>query len=232
MQKTNENFNNALKLFENSYKHEELIEFLKNGSVIERQFSALNLICVKSKEEAEILISNLVGVDGKIREAAALKIAELTSETPEFFQNKKIYKKFSQATIDIDGNVCRLAIISAKNISNDKDFSKFYAKALLDIINNALDEISKFTFRDKKYKINKQIFKIYWCFEGLLYFYNYADEITLKQIIENCSNLSEYTIREKCAKLVKILPNNKYYENIIEKLKNDENYYVRNIVNN
>ena len=53
---------------------------------------------------------------------------------------------------------------------------------MIEIIKTALDEISKFTFRDKKYKINKQIFKIYWGLEALLSFHTYSDFTELKNI--------------------------------------------------
>lgn len=229
MQNDMKDFNNAIDLCEKEFSHEELIELLKNGTVIERQYGALNLDCVKSKDEAKILLSNLVGVDGKIREAVALKTYELTKNTPEYFLAEENFETFSNATIDIDGNVCRLAISSACNLKHDEDFSKFYAESMVKIIEIALDEISKFTFRDKKYKINKQIFKIYWCLEALIDFYPFLKEEKLQEILEKCANLQEYTVREKCAK---ILCHNKFNERanqLIEKLKNDENYYVRSV---
>ena len=232
MTKDNKNFNDALKLFDKTYTQEELIELLKNGSVIERQYAALSINNICSKKEAEIFLSNLVGVDGKIREAVALKLEELTKKSPQYFQQEELYSKFSDATIDIDGNVCRLAINSAKNIIDNDKFAQFYANEMLNIINTALSEISKFTFRDKKYKINKQIFKIYWCLEALIYFYPFANNTRLYGILIKCSDLPEYTIREKCAKLVKILPQEKDLSEMKNKLLNDENYYVRNIFNN
>ena len=206
MQKQNEHFNEVLNLCEKNFSHDELICFLKNGSLIERQHAALNLQCVKSTEEATILMSNLVGIDGKIREAAALKISELTEKSPELFFDKKNYELFSNATIDIDGNVCRLAISAAYNLAENKDFALFYAQSMINIIFEALEEISKFTFKDKKYKINKQIFKIYWCLEALILFYNFADINELKTVIKKCSELQEYTVREKCAKILNKIP--------------------------
>lgn len=231
MQENNQDFNTAVKLCENNYTHNDLITFLSGGTVIERQFAALNLTKINSNKEANILMSNLVGVDGKIREAAALKIAEMTKIHTEYFFDKNNFKILSKATIDIDGNVCRLAINSAVNLIQNEDFSKFYAKEMLTIIKNALEEISKFTFRDKKYKINKQIFKIYWCLEALIYFYKFSNFEELKNIIQNCSELSEYTIREKCAKLICTMPDNHIFREIKTKLSNDENYYVKNFFN-
>ncbi len=232
MQKQNEYFNEVLNLCEKNFSHEELIRFLKNGNLIERQHAALNLQCVKSNEEANILMSNLVGIDGKIREAAALKISELTEKSPELFFDKINYNIFSNATIDIDGNVCRLAISAAYNLIKNKDFALFYTQSMINIIFEALEEISKFTFKDKKYKINKQIFKIYWCLEALIIFYNFADRNELKTVIKKCSELQEYTVREKCAKILNKIPLDNDLETIKIKLKTDENYYVRNILNN
>ncbi len=229
MQEKNEHYNEVLKLCEKDFSHDEIIKFLKEGNLLERQYAALNLNCVKSKSEANILMSNFVGIDGKIREAAALKIAELTKNTPELFYDKANYKIFVNATIDIDGNVCRMAINSAINLKQNDDFCKYYAEHTLKLIEEALNEISKFTFKDKKYKINKQIFKIYWCLEALTEFYIYANQNLFMEILRKCSNLSEYTVREKCAKILYKMPKNSDLTPLITKLKNDENYYVRNI---
>ena len=174
----------------------------------------------------------MVGVDGKIREATALKICELTQKTPEFFVNENNFKTFSNATIDIDGNVCRLAISSAYNIQENNEFSKFYAQEMIEIIKIALDEISKFTFREKKYKINKQIFKIYWGLEALLSFHAYSDFTELKNVLINCSKLPEYTVREKCAKVLCFCKKDSDLEDLIKQLKSDENYYVRSVLEN
>lgn len=229
MQDDKKDFNSAVALCEKDFSHEELVSLLKNGTVIERQYGALNLDCVKNEDEAKVLLSNLVGVDGKIREVVALKIFELTKKSPDLFFPKENFETFSNATIDIDGNVCRLAIASACNLKNNEDFSIYYAESMIKIIETALDEISKFTFRDKKYKINKQIFKIYWCLEALIDFYPFVKENELQDILEKCSDLQEYTVREKCAKILCHCRLNSDMQILFDKLKNDENYYVRSV---
>lgn len=229
MTEMNENFNEVLKLCDNDFSHAELINFLKCGSIVERQYSAIHLDEVKNDEEACILISNLVGTDGKVREAAAFKIAELTEKTPNLFNNKKNFETLAKASIDIDGNVCRFAIISAKNLIDNRDFSTYYADSMIFIIEKALEEISKFTFRDKKYKINKQIFKIYWCLEALMSFFPFTEKEKIKKVLTECCNLPEYTVREKCAEILTKLPDNAEFSALKEKLEHDENYYVRNI---
>ena len=67
-EKYNNDFNTALNIYENSYSHEHLIEFLKQGSVAEKQAAALKLDKINSIDEAKIFIQNLTGCDGKIRE--------------------------------------------------------------------------------------------------------------------------------------------------------------------
>lgn len=232
MQDLSQNYNNALNLLDKEFTHQELITFLEKGSVIERQFASLNLKDVQNKDEANLLLNNLVGVDGKIREATALKVSELTFKTPELFFDNRNFDLFLNATIDIDSNVCRLAISSALNIKQFKDFSTFYTDGVIKIINTALDEISKFTFRDKKYKINKQIFKIYWCLEALIYFYEFAKDEDLEKVLINCANLPEYTVREKCAKILTKINLTPSLKEVKTKLENDENYYVRDIFSN
>lgn len=232
MIENNVNYKEALELYDREFSHIDLISMLSSGSVIERQYAALNLAEINNRTEAKILLSNLVGVDGKIREVVAQKLVDFTKKYKQFFVDSENFEKFVQATIDIDGNVCRLAIISSYNLYEYKNFAKYYANGLIEIIETSLIEISKFTFRDKKYKINKQIFKIYWALEGLIYFHTEVTQQKLKNILKNCSQLEEYTIREKCAKMLNTLPLDNELEELKQRLMADENYYVRSILNN
>ena len=74
-----ENFTQALNLYEADYSHEQLLKFLKSGNIVQKQISALRLDTIKSVEDAQILLSNLVGQDGKIREAVSLRLNEFMS---------------------------------------------------------------------------------------------------------------------------------------------------------
>ena len=80
----------------------------------------------------------------------------------------------------------------------------------------------------KKYVINKQLFKLYWCLETLQNYYMEIDNIKLKQILEQGAAQSEYTIREKVAQIVRLAGG---FEDLKNKLEQDENYYVRAIFN-
>lgn len=222
------NFNLACSLCERNFSKDELINMLQNGNIPEKQIAALMFDNLNNEHDANVLISNLTGCDGKIREAIALKINSLLNKNES---NKKIFadicaEKFADATVDINANICRLIIDSAVILKNYDNFSKKYTDLIIKKTNDALQELDKFIFRDKKYIINKQLFKLYWCLEALSDFYPFTDEKTLSDILEKCANQQEYTIREKAAKIV---AKSDKFDKLRKKLINDENYYVREI---
>ena len=127
---------------------------LKNGNIPEKQIAAMKLSKIQSAEEAKFLLNNLTGCDGKIREAVALKINQLINQDenliPLFTQQEN--SPFADATIDINGNICRLIIDSVSILKQDEDFAKKYLEQILAFINETFQELDKFIFRDKKYK--------------------------------------------------------------------------------
>ena len=123
-------------------------------------------------------------------------------------------------------NICRLVIDSVSILKNDKTFAEAYLKNILEFIEETFQEIDKFIFRDKKYVINKQLFKLYWCLESLKLFVNDIPDDLLLKILERASEEKEYTIREKVAQIL-VLTKNEIFRPLIDKLKQDENYYVR-----
>ena len=120
MQNLNEDFNTALNIYENDYSHEDLINFLKNGNIAEKQASVLKLEKLSSANDAVILMQNLTGCDGKIREAVSFRLPEFVSQNPEYFTN--FVDIFLEAIIDINGNICRNTIASLKYLKNDDKF--------------------------------------------------------------------------------------------------------------
>ena len=220
------NFKQAYELCEKNYSHDELLDMLKDGNIPQKQIAALKFDSVNNKNDVLALLNNLTGCDGKIREAVALKINSLLTKdehTKELFAELSS-KVFADATIDINANICRLIINSAILLKNHIEFSTKYTNLILNYTNEALNELEKFIFRDKKYVINKQLFKLYWCLEAISEFYEYTNETILEDIIKKCARQDEYTIREKAALI--ILKTNKFSD-IRNTLMNDENYYVR-----
>ena len=83
--------------------------------------------CVLNQEEADILVNNLTGCDGKIREAVALKINNLLHSDKDlslyFYPHSEI---FADATIDINANICRLVVDSVDILKADYNFTKIF----------------------------------------------------------------------------------------------------------
>jgi hypothetical protein len=224
-----ENFTQALKLYEQDYTHEQLIEFLKSGNIVQKQISALKLDGILSKYDAQVLLSNLTGQDGKIREAVSMRINEFMNN-PQYimyFEAENNYKIFLDAIVDINANICRNVINAITNLKNNSEFCNKFCADLVIMTNELLDIIEKFNFQEGKYKVNKEVFKLYWCLETAYEFYYKINFEDLKQIIIRSKDIQEYTIREKTAKILSRNFDDEELTNIKNKLKNDENYYVR-----
>lgn len=220
------NFNQALEMAQKTFSHSELIDMLESGNILQKQIAALRLERLNNIYEAKILFSNLVGCDGKIREAVASAINRLLIQNRNYVMYFNEPELFANATIDINGNICRLTIDSVALLKENQEFAKNYLDKILEIINNAFNELDKFIFRDKKYKINKQLFKLYWALESIKLFINDIEQNDLKIILERASLEKEYTIREKVAQIIKLTENTEF-DLIKSKLITDENYYVR-----
>lgn len=220
------NFEEALKMSSKDFNHNELIFMLQNGNIPEKQIAALKLSSIDNDDDASVLISNLTGCDGKIREAVALKIKELLFANPNLYTKFNYPEIFANATIDINANICRTVIDCLDILKQDKNFAQNYMNKILEFINQVFLELDKFIFKDKKYLINKQLFKLYWALEALKNFVNIIDQDILYSILSRTANEREYTIREKTAQIIVNL-DHEIYNNLKKMLKNDENYYVR-----
>ena len=223
------NFNMALELINKPLNHEELIELLRSGNIAERQLAALRLDKLENQNDADILLANLTGQDGKIREAVSLKIYEFMSN-PAFviyFENIQSYDVFLDAIIDINANICRNIISAVSNLKDNKAFATYFCRQLTTKTNALLNIIKEFNFQEGKYKVNKEVFKLYWCLETIYNFYNQIDFQELKRILLTAKNIEEYTIREKVAKILSLGFEDAELQQARTELKQDKNYYVR-----
>lgn len=222
------NFEQAFYLCNCAFSHNELIAMLKDGDILHKQIAALKFDYVKNDVDAKALVSNLTGCDGKIREAVAHRIYNIILSdinSRGFFANL-FPKVFADATIDINANICRYVVDSVKFLYEYENFSQNYVSLILEYSKQALDTLDKFIYKDKKYVINKQLFKLYWCLETLKNFYMLADGVELFNILKRASRVEEYTIREKVAQIVVLSDD---YKEISAILKNDSNYYVKSV---
>lgn len=224
-----ENFKQALNLCENNYSHSELLEFLQSGNIVQKQLSALKLETINSQKEAQILVSNLVGQDGKIREAVSLRLNEFMSnpKTLEYFETPENYPIFLAAIIDINGNICRNVIGAISHLKNNENFCNQFCQELVILTKDLLGKIEKDDFFEGKYKVNKEVFKLYWCLETIYVFWDKIKFEDLKEIILRTKDIQEYTIREKAAKILTRNFSDPELLKAKEALKNDSNYYVR-----
>ncbi len=223
------NFTQALNLYETNHSHKELLELLKNGNIVEKHIAALKLDTITDYDDAEILLSNLTGQDGKIREVISMRLNEFMAnpELIKFFNADKNYNIFSEGIIDINANICRNVISAISNLKNNDKFCSVFCTKLIDMTNKLLNKIEQFDFQEGKYKINKEVFKLYWCLETIYEFKEKIDFYALKQIILRSKSIPEYTIREKVAKILTKNYIDKDLIKVKEDLKNDSNYYVR-----
>ena len=224
-----ENFNIAYKLINTHQSHDELIYMLENGNIVEKQLAALKLDNILDSNEAQVLINNLTGQDGKVREAVSAKIAELMKDSNKhiFFNASENYEIFLDAIIDINGNICRNIISAITNLKSDKCFCNLFCTELIERTLKLALTIKDFDFQDGKYKVNKEVFKLYWYLETIYQFANLINISKLKPILKITKSINEYTIREKTAKILTLNFKDEELQEIKELLKNDTNYYVR-----
>jgi len=231
-----DNFNTAMKMCECEYSHAQLVEFLLTSTeIVEKQIAALRLSEIKSFDEATILVSNLVGQDGKIREAVAFKINELVQNPnfTEFFLKESNFDIFMQAIMDINSNVCRLIIEAVSFLRTNLDFRKYFCPLLLKTITDLFEDAEKMDMTDKKYILSKKNFQLYWCLEALFEFTEFLEFSEISDILRKGGEFYDYTIREKIAKILEqgFYDERSEIEELKGKLRNDENYYVRRFLN-
>lgn len=222
-----EDFNTVLKIYESDYSHEELMQFIKEGNIAQKQAAILKLDKIYSCQDAEIIIQNLIQCDGKIREAISFRLPQFFKEEPQFFVNS--HDILLEAIVDINGNICRNTIAALEFLKPYDGFTEVFSNKLLDKIPNVLNKVKNFDIQDGKYKINKDTFKLYWYLECLNEFSQFIPIENLKQILKDSACINDYTIREKTAKILTKISSDVELLKIRKQLQNDENYYVRRL---
>lgn len=224
-------FNTAVKMCRDEHDYEALIGFIETGSIVEKQIAVLELMEIKSAKDAKILVSNLINQDGKIREVVALKVNELIKNPAysEYFYDMENYGIFLNGIIDVNSNNCRQIIDVSCFLDKNEEFSDYLVAELPKRIHSLFEKLEKFKYNDKKHVINKTIFKLYWYLETLYHFAEKMDFAILKEILFKSGSFHDYTIREKTAKLFAkgLFDKDADLSGLKNKLKNDENYYVR-----
>lgn len=209
------------------YSHEYLVELLKNGSIAEKQATTIKIDGIYSKEEAIIFISNLTGCDGKIREAVSFRLREFLPQNPNFYID--FVDQFLDAIIDINGNICRNTIEAIQVLKSFPQFTSEFCSKLAQKTLEIIPPILAFDIQEGKYKINKEVFKLYWYLETISTFVEFIDAETLFEILSKTKNVKDYTIREKTAKIISKIKNSSKFDALKAELKQDQNYYVQRV---
>lgn len=226
-EKHKQDFNTAFNIYENTYSHEYLVELLKNGSIAEKQATTIKIDGIYSKEEAIIFISNLTGCDGKIREAVSFRLREFLPQNPNFYID--FVDQFLDAIIDINGNICRNTIEAIQVLKSFPQFTLEFCSKLAQKTLEIIPPILAFDIQEGKYKINKEVFKLYWYLETISTFVEFIDAEILFEILSKTKNVKDYTIREKTAKIISKIKNSSKFDALKAELKQDQNYYVQRV---
>ena len=225
----NTDFREALDIYENKYCHSYLIEILKVGTIAQKQAACIMLDGINNYNDAKVFISNLTGCDGKIREAVSFRLTEFVKHNPEYFI--EFYDIFLDAVTDINGNICRNTISAISNLTDYKEFVQKFCDKLTENTLNLAQKAKDFDIQEGKYKINKEIFKLYWYLETICTFVKFINKQKLKQIFLCTILVQDYTIREKSAKILSLIDDNSF-DDIKKQLENDNNYYVKRALKN
>ena len=219
-----QNLNHAIDCIGVKYTHEDLINELLSDDDIKKQLCIIEIKEINSQKEADLLVYNLTGKSGPVREAASFKILELIKRTDykHYFQTENIINTIVKGITDINPTVSRNMVDAVIFIDN----FEFLINRIIVEIKQTLASMEDIK-QNHSYKANKKNFNLYWNLEALS---NLSDKININNdivnIIKIVSNSNDYTIREKAAKFICTVQNS-IFNDIAEILKNDVNIYVR-----
>ena len=186
-------------------------------NVFEKINSIIETDKINSKDEFIDFIECLTNHPDPLREACAYKLEELFDEK---YVDEYSLNKILNAITDINPNVSRAMcrLISEKSYLQDK-----LSKDIIQKIKNILNEIPKNETKtnNKSHAKNKLFFSLYWLLEALSYC-KINDEVN--EILQYTIKFSDYTIREKTAKILsKMVHPDK---ELLDEIKRDTNFYV------
>ncbi len=165
----------ALEIIQKPYEKNEILSLLENGDEFEKPVAIMALENLCNKNEADLLINNLTGCDGRIREASALKISEFlkNSEIAPYFFDERSLETILNGIMDINPNVGRALIDGIKEC---QPLQKLILPKLIDRILNIIEKLKALSdtpYADNKLKNtknhakNKIVFNLYWALEAL-----------------------------------------------------------------
>ena len=216
------------------YNNKEIAEVLNSEDDFEKPVAIMSLETL-NEDEALLLIKHLTGCDGRIREASAFKISEFLNDLEycQWFLNEDCASIIVNGIMDINPNVSRNLI---EGIKFCKEMQTLIFPKLVNRIESILKKLKEISISPfcenklndrKNHAKNKIVFNLYWALEALYYTeFNDSDNTRLIEILNFTSDYIAYTIREKSARIISKMKNPP--RDLLHKLKNDKNFYVKN----
>lgn len=218
---TPDEMNLAFDLFDENFSKEQIFEVLKSDDDIRKQVCLIKLSDVSSSDEAKILVSVLTGQSGPVREICSAKINEFLKQEQmrDFFSGADIREVLMNGLNDIIPTVARNILEVIKFVPDIEAIKRELLDRIL-VIDESKEDFEALS----NHEIIKQTFKLYWYLETLAEIADICQkEKAFAEVIGKFYKHSDYTIREKVAK---ILANVDGFESYKEALKADENPYV------
>ena len=221
----------AFKMSLCEYSKNDIMRILSETNDEIKIMPIISLKSIDNENEFNLLIEHLVGKDGRIREAVSFVLSEIEG-CGKYLKSKKSKETVVKSLLDINPNAVRNVI---SFIEKNKNIKNELAPYIIKETRKTLKELDKFLKKDTKFHENKEksfknhaknklTFNLYWLLSSIsildLTFEN------LEDILTKCSCFLDYTIREKTALIIskmKDVPNE-----LLQKLKQDENIYVKN----
>lgn len=231
---TDDSFNVELEAYNISlqeYTKDDIIRILAENNDEKKIVAIINLKSIENKFEADLILSHLTGQDGRIREAVSYILSELNPS--DFYLDEKSINTLLNGILDINPNVVRNLI---SFINKSPKLKENLIKLIVIKTNEILSDLEKYVKCDspffenqsksnKNHAKNKLTFNLYWLLETISILDVNKIE-NLENILTKTSNFIDYTIREKTAKILSKMENKP--PELLRKLKNDENIYVKN----
>lgn len=223
------NFNKAYNLINKDLSEDDICQILQGENDTEKAGAILMINSMENPNTAELLIYHLTNQTGQIRELCAYKINQFINKYPKYFQDITSLDKITASINDVNPNVVRFMLDTLKYIDN-KNY--IFNELLKKITEQYIDIINKHRRgKVEEHIFTKKCFKIYWSLEGIktLLISNInlnKNSNKLGNILSDLAEFEEYTIREKVAQIVNMLPEFKNSD-IKKKLMEDENYFVK-----
>ena len=198
-------------------------------------FSILNIKNILSESEAELFIKHLTNHPNPIREAVAFKLEDVVFSN-KYFRSDFSINQMLNGIVDINPNVSR-AICNI--LQKENELAQKLEKPIVDKLLALISEIKVFekdhndSFDDKlknrKYHAkNKKLFSLYWLLEALSCCLSQKYNSQVLEVVKYTINFTDYTIREKSAKILAIIKDAPF--ELLQKAKDDQNFYVKNQV--